>query len=149
MEPDGASEDYLVAKANQINIGDACLADHAALGMPEDLRKLAGASWAEMPESVACDTPIYGYLCSFLSERYIISVGAYKGKMLSVKSALGCLGGLIVQAEAKWSGKCSPEYQVSATPARQCCTPLARSTPPPKARVPLCAPRRSPSRPAP
>lgn len=79
--------------------------------MPDGLRKLAGVSWAEMPESVACGTLIYGFLCSFLSERYVISVGAYKGKMLSVKSALGCLGGLIVQAEAKWSGKCSPEYQ--------------------------------------
>lgn len=71
MQPGGASDGWLQQKANQLVIGDQCLA-----WLPDkEIKKLAGEKWALMPESVANQPQIYQWLATFLASGYKIPAG--------------------------------------------------------------------------
>ena len=100
MQPGGASDGWLQQKANQLVIGDQCLA-----WLPDkEIKKLAGEKWALMPESVANQPQIYQWLATFLASGYKIPAGRRNaGKNLDEDTAMGVWGGLIRQAHHRFS----------------------------------------------
>ena len=122
----GAAKSTLAGKANQLRIGDMFLAQ---LKDPQ-LKALAGAEWAKMPEAAACSKALIGWLASYIARDYRTEDS--DRKPLKGSTALSVWGGLLFQTVERFRGK-------ETTPEGK-----ARRAPPthaPKRRLPARPPR--------
>ena len=57
----------------------------------------------EMPESILCNTEVYGLYASYLTRVYIIDSGKNKGEFLAYDSVQGYFSSLVNQAKDKFA----------------------------------------------
>ena len=142
MLGEGAAKSTLAGKANQLRIGDLLIGQ---LKDPQ-LKALAGAEWAKMPEAAACSKALIGWLASYIARDYRTEDA--DRKPLKGSTAVLVWGGLLFQTVERFRGKeTTPEGKARRASPTHAPKRRLPARPPASARRPLPASaRRLPAR---